>query len=142
MILPDVNLLVYSVIDGYPQHDRARDWWNAALNGVEPVGLCDVTIFGFVRVVTNPRILETPMEVDAVTTLVEEWLDLPVVNRVVPGPAHVRTALGLLHAVGTAGNLTPDAQIAALAIEKRATVHSNDRDFLRFPRVRVVNPLE
>ncbi|WP_175399998.1 TA system VapC family ribonuclease toxin [Tsukamurella pseudospumae] len=137
-----MNLLVYAVIDGYPQHERTRRWWDAALNGDEPVGLCDVAIFGFVRIVTNPRILENPMTVDATADVVGEWFDRPMVSRIVPGADHVRTALRLLRTAEAAGNLTPDAQIAALAIEKRATVHSNDRDFLRFPDVRVVNPLQ
>jgi predicted nucleic acid-binding protein len=43
--------------------------------------------------------------------------------------------------VGTAGNLTTDAQIAALAIEHRGVVYSNDSDFSRFADVKVVNPL-
>jgi predicted nucleic acid-binding protein len=49
--------------------------------------------------------------------------------------------LGYLRAIGTAGNLTTDAQIAALAAEHGATVYSNDADFARFEDVRWVNPL-
>jgi predicted nucleic acid-binding protein len=39
------------------------------------------------------------------------------------------------------GNLVPDAQLAALAIEHGLVVHSADTDFARFPEVRWVNPL-
>ena len=47
----------------------------------------------------------------------------------------------LLEAVGTGGNLVPDAHIAALAIEHNAEVHTNDGDFARFPGLRWRNPL-
>ena len=40
----------------------------------------------------------------------------------------------------TAGNLTTDAQIAALTMQDKAVVHSNDTDFLRFPGIRWHNP--
>lgn len=49
--------------------------------------------------------------------------------------------LGLLDEVGSAGNLTTDAQIAASALEHDAVVASNDADFARFPGVRWTNPL-
>ena len=42
---------------------------------------------------------------------------------------------------GTGSNLTTDIHLAALALELDATIHSNDTDFLRFPGLKVVNPL-
>jgi predicted nucleic acid-binding protein len=47
----------------------------------------------------------------------------------------------LLEAVGTAGNLTSDAHLAAMAIEQGATLCSTDGDFARFPGIRYANPL-
>ena len=47
----------------------------------------------------------------------------------------------LLDAVGTAGNLTSDAHLAALAIEHGALLCSCDADFSRFPGLRWVDPL-
>ena len=58
-----------------------------------------------------------------------------------PGPRHLEIAFGLLHELGAAGNLTTDAQLAALAIERQGEVHSNDADFGRFRGLRWVNPL-
>jgi predicted nucleic acid-binding protein len=43
--------------------------------------------------------------------------------------------------LGTAGDLTTDAQLAALAMERQAELHSNDVDFARFCGLRWVNPL-
>jgi predicted nucleic acid-binding protein len=42
---------------------------------------------------------------------------------------------------GTAGNLTSDAHVAALAIEHKAEIYSTDHDFGRFPGVKHVNPV-
>jgi hypothetical protein len=72
---------------------------------------------------------------------VEAWLDRPQVHYVQPGPRHLEIAFRLLRHIGAAANLTIDAQLAALAIEHQAEVHSNDTDFGRFPRLRWVNPL-
>lgn len=44
-------------------------------------------------------------------------------------------------AAGTAGNLTSDAHLAALAIEHGCAVYSTDNDFKRFPGIEHVNPL-
>lgn len=48
----------------------------------------------------------------------------------------------LLGPLGTAGNLTTDAHIAALALENRASLCTADHDFRRFPGVKIVNPFD
>ncbi len=47
----------------------------------------------------------------------------------------------MLERLGTAGNLVTDAQIAMLAIENEAVLHTADTDFLRFPGLRWLNPI-
>ena len=141
MIIPDVNLLVYAVFDGYPQHEPAVQWLTGALNGAETVGLTAPAIFGFVRLATSARIHETPLSVAAVHEYVREWLARPQVQFLTPGPEHVGVALRLLERVGTGANLTTDAQLAAYAVEFGGTIHSNDADFGRFAGVPWVDPL-
>jgi hypothetical protein len=58
-----------------------------------------------------------------------------------PGRRHAEILFGLLEALGTAGNLTTDAHLAALAIENQAELHSTDADFARFRGLRWTNPL-
>jgi predicted nucleic acid-binding protein len=53
----------------------------------------------------------------------------------------VEQALQWLEAAGSGGNLTTDAQIAAIARRRRATVHTADTDFARFAGVRWTNPI-
>ena len=63
------------------------------------------------------------------------------VEAVEPGPNHWPLLRDLLRTAGTLGNLTSDAHLAALAIERRAALYSTDHDFMRFPGVKTVNPL-
>jgi uncharacterized protein len=72
---------------------------------------------------------------------VEAWFAQPNVQWAVPGMRHRGLTLGFLRSAGTAGNLTTDAQLVAIAIESDATVYSNDSDFARFEGLRWHNPL-
>lgn len=141
MIVPDVNLLLYAVISGFPQHARAHAWWERTVNSSVRIGLTQPALFGFLRIVTNARVLESPLPVSDAVEYVRDWLAQPNVDLLVPGPNHLRIALDLLSEVGTAGNLTTDAQLAAYAIEHRGEIHSSDTDFARFPELKWTNPL-
>lgn len=142
MIVVDVNLLLYAVVTGFPHHHRARAWWQDTLNGPAEIGLSSPALFGFLRIATNPRILTNPLAVGDATDLVRQWLARPRARFLLPGPRHLDIAFDLLHAQGTAGNLTTDVQLAALAIEYRAEICSNDSDFARFPGLRWTDPLQ
>lgn len=141
MIVPDVNLLLYATISGFAEHAPARRWWEAALDGTEPVGLSTLSLFAFIRVATNKRILRTPLPVEEAIGHVESWLARPQVDLLLPGPRHLEIAFGLLRRLRTGADLSTDVQLAALALENQAELHSNDTDFGRFPGLRWVNPL-
>jgi toxin-antitoxin system PIN domain toxin len=141
VIVPDVNVLLYAVVSGFPQHARAREWWEETLNSPVRVGLTQPVIFGFLRIGTSGRVLDSPLPVADAVGYVDSWLAQPNVDLLVPGPSHLRIALNLLTDAGTAGNLTTDAQIAAYALENQGEICSNDTEFARFPSVKWVNPL-
>ncbi len=141
MILVDANLLIYAIDRDSPHHKEARKWAEGALSGPVTVGLTWGVILAFLRLTTRPGILRQPMPAEAALQFVDEWLNLPAVEIVVPGERHWPVFRSLLQAAGTAGNLTSDAHLAALAIERGATVFSTDSDFGRFPGLRHVNPL-
>ena len=141
MILVDANLLLYAVNQDLPQHRAARQWLEAAFSGHETVGLPWVVLLAFLRLTTNARVFERPLSVPTATGYIDEWLALPTVHPVVPGDAHWPILCNLLADAGTGGNLTTDAHIAALALERGCTVCSSDQDFKRFPGVRHVDPL-
>lgn len=141
MIIPDINLLLYAYDAGSPFHSKAAEWWQRCLSGTEPVGLPPVVLFGFVRVATSTRVYHEPMTPAEASGHVRSWLTQPPVRIVEPGPDHILQVLKLLEAVGTAGNLVTDAQIAALTLEHGAVLHTADTDFLRFPGLRWFNPI-
>lgn len=142
MIVPDVNLLLYAVISGFPQHARARAWWERTVNSAARVGVTPPAVFGFLRIATNLRILDSPLAVDEAIGYVRGWLAEPNVDFLTPGPDHLDIAFDLLQEIGTAGNLTTDVELAAAAIECHGELHSNDTDFARFANLHWVNPLQ
>jgi uncharacterized protein len=141
VIVPDVNLLLFAHLTAFAEHERAREWWKELLDGDEGVGLGSIAIFGFVRISTNRRMVRQPLAVETAAAVVESWLARPQVELIHPGSSHVEVTLRLLREVGTAGDLATDAQLAALAIENNAELHSADTDFGRFSGLRWVNPL-
>lgn len=141
MIIPDVNLLLYSIFDRYPEHEAARRWWESALNADEPIGFVPVVLTGFVRLATKRQVMRAPLDVAAAVTLTREWMNRPQVQVLSTSRSEISVALNLIAGAGAAGNLTTGALIAAHATRHRATVYSNDTDFARFPEVKWVNPL-
>lgn len=141
MIIPDINLLLYAYDSSSPFHPKAAGWWQSCLSGKDPVGLLHVVVFGFVRIATSPRAFLHPMTPAEAAGHVRSWLGQPPVQVLDPGPDHTRHVLGLLETLGTAGNLVSDAQMAALAMDHDAVLHTADTDFVRFQRVRWFNPI-
>jgi toxin-antitoxin system PIN domain toxin len=137
----DLNLLIYATNRDAPDHRRARAWWEGAMNGEEAVGLAWIVLLGYLRLTTRPGLLPQPLTVTDATDVVAEWLAQSVTVVVSPGERHWQILRTLLEPIGAAGNLTTDAHLAALAIEHKATLCSSDRDFARFPGVKLLNPL-
>lgn len=141
MILTDINLLVHACNSNSPRHDAARRWWEARLNGTEPVALAWIVILGFIRLTTSRQILANPWTAREACATVRLWLERPCVTVLHPGDRHAGILFGLLESLGAPGNLTTDAHLAALAIEHQAELHSTDADFSRFSGLRWTNPL-
>lgn len=141
MILPDINLLIHAYNSESPVHPAARSWWEQQLNGDGAVGMAWAVILGFIRLVTHPAVFANPLSVRKACDHVRAWLARPQVTLVHPGERHADLVLGLLESLGSAGNLTTDAHLAALAIEYQAELQSTDVDFARFPGLRWSNPL-
>lgn len=143
MIVPDVNLLLYATDTASAAHQPARHWWETCLSGIEPVGLTHPVLFAYIRVGTSSKAFEHPLSLGEATERITSWLNRSVARIVHTDAGHVERVLRLLVAAGSAGgNLVTDAQIAAIAIAHHATVHTADRDFLRFPELRTHFPLD
>jgi uncharacterized protein len=141
VIVPDVNLLIFATDRNAPRHYDARKWWENALSGNEQIGLAWAVLIAFLRLTTRPGLSAQPLSVQSAFSLVETWLNHPLVSIVHPGSDHARLLRRLITGAGTGGNLTSDSHLAALAIEHNAELCSFDRDFARFPDLRWRNPL-
>ena len=140
MKLVDTNLLIYSVDQSSEHHTAARRFLEAAVASDETLALPWAVIIEFVRVSTGRRSTRRPVDSKTACEAVERWLSRPNVVALEPGPEHWRLLRELLEQVGTAGNLTVDAHLAALAIENGAELCSADSDFARFPRLKWTDP--
>jgi len=141
MIVADANLLIYALHADMPGHAAARRWLEQSLAGDEPLALCWVVILTVVRLCTNSRLFPEGLTVEQALEVVQAWLDQPAVLLLEPGPRHWIILADLLRQSGAAANLSMDAHLAALALEHGGVVHSSNADFLRFPSLRLVNPL-
>ena len=135
MKLPDVNVLVHAGNPQAAQHRLARAWLAEAGNGREALALTWIVLLGFIRLSTRAGIYERPLSVAQAMSSVQDWLAAPAALVLQPGAQHLDILAALLTRVGTAGNLTTDAHIAAVAVEHGATVVSFDGDFARFEGV-------
>jgi toxin-antitoxin system PIN domain toxin len=135
-----VNLLVYARSAELPQHEVAHRWLDDRLNAQSRVGLPWESLVAFVRVVSNPKILERPESITRAWQQVETWLATRRTWVPLPTTHHRATLRTMLSAVGRADDV-PDAVLAALAVEHGLVLMTTDRGFGRFPGLRWENPL-
>lgn len=141
MILVDANLLVYAANQSAPEHEHARSWLDARLSGTARIGLPWPSLLAFVRIVSNPAILRSPVSPADAWRQVTDWLGCDAVWIPLPGRRQPEILGELLANPIVTSRLVPDAHLAALAIEHGLTLCSTDGDFARFPGLKWENPL-
>lgn len=141
MILVDANLLIYAVNEDSAHHQAARPWLEETLSTTTVVGFPWIVTLAFVRITTRAGIFERPLSTDQALGYVDDWLGHAFSKPVGPGPNHWPILRNLLRNSGSAGNLTSDAHLAALAIETGSAIYSTDNDFKRFAGVEHIDPL-
>jgi uncharacterized protein len=142
MLCVDVNVLVYAHRSDLDEHPDYRDLLERLVNGTEPVGIPDLGLVGFVRVVTNRRIFAEPTSADEAWTAVDALLAAPSATRLSPSERHWTLFRELAADIDARGNDISDAYLAAYALENNATWLSADRGFARFRRLRWTHPLD
>ena len=120
MKIVDANLLLYAVNEDAPQHAKAKTWLQETLSKTEPVGFVWAVLLAFLRLSTRPAIFPRPLELAEAFALIESWLAQPCAQLLAPGERHLARLRELLEPLGTGGNLTSDAHLAAVALEHGA----------------------
>jgi len=134
-------MLVYAHVSSFAQHNFARDWLDRQLNATAPVGLPWASILAFLRLVTNPRLFESPEPIGEAWQQVRAWLAAEPAWVPQPTDRHADLLGKFLALPGVHGNLVPDAYLAALAVEHGLTLCSTDGDFARFQGLHWLNPI-
>jgi toxin-antitoxin system PIN domain toxin len=141
VIVVDANLLIYSYDLDSAHHKKSLSWLEELLSGVEAVGLPWQSVSAFLRVITNRRLPGTRVTLEQAVQVVDEWLQQPNVQVLVPADQHWSVLRQMILEGRASGPLVSDAEIAAITIEQGAVLHTTDRDFARFPGLRWKNPL-
>jgi toxin-antitoxin system PIN domain toxin len=142
MNAPDVNLLIYAYDTTSEFHRGAFRFLQNALSSSAPFGIPVQCLYGFLRLITHPTIGSTRMPMPEAILIVDEWLALPQVKLLTPGPHHWHDLRSTIEQGRAMGSFVSDAAIAAVVIEHGATLQTNDRGFARFPNLRWENPLK
>ena len=141
MLLIDHNVLVYVHREDAPNHQGYFDWFNDLAHSDQPFAIPDLVFSGFLRVVTHPRVFSPPSHISAALAFSNDIRSQPNCVSISAGPRHWDIFTRLCQEADARGNLVPDAYLAALAIESGSEFATTDRDFNRFPGLRLVHPL-
>ena len=127
----DINLLLYAHHDQFPEHPAAREWLSTMMQG-EGLALPWSVLLGFVRLSVKKGLLTPPQPLPEAWSRVQQLLDTRRIWLVEPGHRHRDILSDLLPLVKGQGNEVSDAHLAAIAIEHRLTLCTNDGGFDRF----------
>ncbi|MCV7287979.1 type II toxin-antitoxin system VapC family toxin [Mycolicibacterium wolinskyi] len=142
MLCVDVNVLVYAHRPDLPEHADYRSLLERIANGDEPLGLPDIVLSGFHRVITNRRVFTEPTDPQQAWEAIDALVAAPAALTLRSGERHWQLFRQLCEDIAARGNDVQDAYVAAYALENNATWLSADRGFARFRRLRWRHPLD
>ena len=143
MIAVDTNVLVYADREETPQHRPALRALRKLAEGREAWALPMFSVGEFVRVVSHPRVFDPPTPAVEALDSIQALLRSPSARLLVPGAGFLSLFRDLVSSGGVSGNLTFDAQIAAVCLEHGArNLLTEDRDLRRFPDIAVLGLAE
>ena len=132
MYLMDVNILVYAHREDVDSHADFRYWLESVVNGKSDYGYSELVLSGFLRVVTHPKVFETPTALEDAMSFVKQIKSQQNAVRITPKERHWSIFENLISGVNAKGNLIPDAYHAALAIESGCQWVTSDKGFKKF----------
>ncbi len=142
MIAVDTNILVYAHREDAEWHSVAYEKIRSLAEGGGAWAIPWPCIQEFVAIVTHPRVYRPPSPIAAAIDQVDAWLEPRNLVLLSESDEHWPNLRRLLLGGKAAGAVVHDARIAALCLQHGVReLWSADRDFGRFPELRVVNPL-
>jgi toxin-antitoxin system PIN domain toxin len=138
--LLDVNVVLAAHREDHPHFEPARAWLEDTLVARSSFSVTDAVAGSFLRLATNSRIFSAPTPVVEAFAYLRALRGQPAHVLLGPGPAHLELLETICRDADVTGDLVPDAQLAAVAIEHACELVSFDRDFARFADLRWVRP--
>ncbi len=142
MIAVDTNVLVHAHRRDSQFHQPAARVLRELAENPAQWALPWPCLHEFYSVVTHPRIYDPPTSPAQAAEQISAWLESPSVVPISEGETYWPTLRSLLSSGRVAGPLVHDAKIAALCLSHGIReLWTADRDFSRFSRLKVTNPL-
>ncbi len=142
MIAIDTNILVYAHREDSTWHDAAYHCVVELAEGRDAWAIPWPSIHEFLAIVTHPRIYAPPSPLAIALGQVQAWLEAPSLVLLGETDEYWQQLQGLLRSARVSGPQVHDARVAALCLEHGITeLWTADRDFSRFPALKVRNPL-
>ncbi len=142
MIGVDTNVLVYAHREDSPWHEPAFQCLELLAEGRAAWAIPWPCVHEFLAIVTHPRIYDPPTPLDLALDQVAAWMESPVLTLLGETEGYWTRISEVVTTARVAGALVHDARVAALCLHHGvAELWTADRDFSRFPALRVRNPL-
>ncbi len=134
MIVPDVNVLIRAYRPDANDHELHKSWLDPLAGGAAELGLVDLVLLGFLRIVTNRRVFDPPDPAGDALDFVADLRGRDRARMLNPTEA-TWTKMREFAATDSQvrANLVPDAWLAATVITYGARLATGDRGFARFP---------
>jgi toxin-antitoxin system PIN domain toxin len=142
MIGIDTNILVYAHRKDMSFHSKADKFLSDLVGDSTSMAIPYPCLSEFLSIVTNPKIFKIPSPREIALEELENFLSLPNVYCIGELTGYFSLFKEISLKAKISGGEYYDARIAAICIQHEIKVfYSADRDFNRFPRLKIKNPL-
>ena len=142
MIAVDTNLMVYAHRAEHEWNEIARARLDQLAAGRAAWAIPWPCVHEFIGIVTRPKVFSPPSTLKQAAAQIESWTGSPSLTLIGESPQHWTTLLRIAAQAQVQGAAIHDARIAAICLDHGVReLWTADRDFLRFPGLRVRNPL-
>jgi uncharacterized protein len=142
MIGIDTNILVYAHRSDMSFHSKADQFLSDLINDSTSIAIPYPCLSEFLSIVTNPKIFKIPSPREIALQELENFLTLPNVYCIGELTGYFSLYKEISIKAKISGGEFHDARIAAICIQHELKVfYSADRDFNRFPKLKIKNPL-
>ena len=142
MIAVDTNVLVYAHREDSQWHSQAYARMVKLAEGRAPWAIPWPCVHEFLAISTHPKIYSSPTPLSAAIDQVESWMESPSLALLTESERYWQEFRRILETGKIVGPQVHDARIAGLClIYGISELWTADRDFSRFPGLKVRNPL-